>query len=235
MRTIWNVVSVMAVANLLALAGYFGWLAGSGRLDRERMERLREILAEPVAAEKARLDDEARQRDAAVEAEREARKSETIPVRASDRLELKLELSEIDRQRILASRREVDDLKRGLVREREILDAEREGFRAEVEAFEATRARLAEIEGSAQFKKSVATLNDLAPKAAVAILMELLGPGAPTTLDADGVQRVTAYLNAVKPDVRVGIFAELAKGDAKLAAELLERLRTRGLLAEVGR
>lgn len=231
MNTLWRVASVMAVANLLAIVGYVGWLAGTGRLDRDRIVAIRAMLAEPIAQEKARLEEEAKVREAALAQEREAARPAVLPIRADERLRLKLEMSDIDRQRLLALRREVEDLRAGLMRERAMVEAERAAFEAQKADFEATTARLASIEGSAQFKKSVATLNELPAREGIAILLELLGPGAASELDPFGAERVVSYLDAVKPDVRAAIFAQLAKDNPALAAELLERLRTRGLLA----
>ena len=44
MRTIWNVLSFMAVVNMLALAGLGIWLWQSGRLSAERARSVKELF-----------------------------------------------------------------------------------------------------------------------------------------------------------------------------------------------
>ena len=45
MKTLWNIVSFLAVVHLLALVMFVGWLWKSGRLDGARIDELREMLA----------------------------------------------------------------------------------------------------------------------------------------------------------------------------------------------
>ena len=49
MRTLWNAIAFLAVVNLLALAFAGGWLYRTGRLDRDRIEAVREIFRRPVS------------------------------------------------------------------------------------------------------------------------------------------------------------------------------------------
>ena len=53
MKRVWTIISILAVANLLALGGFVGWLKTSGRLNKERMQQLRELFA-PTIAESAK-------------------------------------------------------------------------------------------------------------------------------------------------------------------------------------
>src|SRR3954469_9091253 len=64
MKSLWNIVSFMAVVHLLALLIFIGWLWQSQRLDRDRIGDLRTLLATPVpqakdAASKNLLDAQA--------------------------------------------------------------------------------------------------------------------------------------------------------------------------------
>ena len=45
MKTLWNIVSFLAVVHLLAVVMFVGWLWKSGRLDEARVGELREMLA----------------------------------------------------------------------------------------------------------------------------------------------------------------------------------------------
>lgn len=53
MRTLWNAIAFVAVVNLLALAFAGGWMWRTGRLDRTRLEAVREIFRLPIEAEAA--------------------------------------------------------------------------------------------------------------------------------------------------------------------------------------
>lgn len=220
MKSLWSFIGVLAVAHLLALAGLGAWLVGTDRLDGERLERVRTILSETIPEEKARLAEEA---DAAEQARiLEAAKAAeaTMPIGAADRVQLKLELSEIDRQQFLRMQREMQDLKLSLTRERQLLDDDVVKFQTEKADFDAYRKRLLEIEGSAQFKKTLATYEGLKAKDAMASLNALL--------EQDQQDQVVSYLSAMEERQRTKIIAEFNKLDPTLAADLLERLRTRG-------
>ncbi len=50
MRTLWNAFSFLAVVNLLALILVIAWLGYSDRLDRDRLEAMRDLLSPPISA-----------------------------------------------------------------------------------------------------------------------------------------------------------------------------------------
>lgn len=56
MRNLWSAVSFLSVVNILAILLVVGWLHQSGRLDRDRIERVRTIFRLPVAEEQAALE-----------------------------------------------------------------------------------------------------------------------------------------------------------------------------------
>ena len=59
MKTLLKLVLVLAVANLLAVAGFVGWLFASGRVDGDRVTRVRDIFRPTIAEEQASLADAA--------------------------------------------------------------------------------------------------------------------------------------------------------------------------------
>lgn len=223
MRSAWHVITVMALANLIAIVGFVWWLHFSGRIDGDRVETIRAMLAEPIDAERARKNAEAAEAEAEHERQAEIRQMSGPPVSASEALSLRIETSEIDLQRIQRLNREVRDLTATLSRERRELDREREAFEKMRAAFEAMREEIARIEGDEQFAKSVGVLESLRPADAKQTLLELI--------DSDRAQ-VVAYLNAMKARQRSKVMTEFVKdGQADLAAELLEEIRLRGLVA----
>ena len=248
MKTIWNIVSVLALANVLAVAGVVGWLSGSGRLDAQRLRDLRELLAEPAAEERAREEQEAAAAEAAIAAQEQAARDNEAPLSAAEQLHVRLDLSEVDHQQMERLRVETSDLKETIELGQARLAQERAEFQAQRDAFEQMRADLERVEGSAQFRKAVGTLAGLRPDEAVAILLEILRrPGGDGAVPADGgagadpdraipimlggAEQVVAYVDAMPERSRNRIMSSLAESDPVLAADLLERLRTRGLLA----
>lgn len=66
MKTLWNIVAVLSLANLLAIAALIGWLGWSGRVTRDRIETIQGLFAEPsdvvaaqLAAEQVAREEEA--------------------------------------------------------------------------------------------------------------------------------------------------------------------------------
>ena len=51
MKNLWNIISFMSVVNLIALLLFFGWLWKTDRLSMDRVQRLRDMLAETNAEE----------------------------------------------------------------------------------------------------------------------------------------------------------------------------------------
>lgn len=217
-RTLWTILTVLALANLLAMGAFTGWLISTSRLDADRFNRVRAMLTETREAEETRLEDEARREAVAAALAEEERRSLIPPLTAADRLRNNDLAQEVDRQRVERMTREVRDLQRTLERERDTLDGRIEVFERDKAAFESMRRRIREIEGQDQFRKSVQHLQAQKPIKARDILQSLI--------DGGEIDQAVSYLNAM--DNRqaakvIGAFEEPA-----MAADLLERLRTRG-------
>jgi hypothetical protein len=249
MKTVWNILSILAVANLLAMVAFAGWLKSGDRLDAARLMKIRDMLRETRAQQ---ADREASEASMAAEARAAGPAEAVIPIAASELLEQRLSGDAIDQQRLERLRREVSDLQQTLRRERAILDEQRDQFKAERDEFEERLARLEELKGSQQFKKSLGTLEALKPTEAKAVLLEMLGagPGAapqdtapdsvgsqsaatPPQETTDRYEQVVAYLDAMQDRVRAKLMTEIATDNPALAADLLDRLRTHGLAARV--
>lgn len=234
MKTIWGIISAMAIGNLLALAGFTGWLVASDRMDWERARQLRAIIQEPIPEQRERERSEKEMLEQATRARELAAQSEApgIPITADGVVQAKIEASEMDLQRINRMRQLVSDLQETVRIEREQLEREREAFERQKSAFEAEQARIAEIEGAEQFQTALRVYEGLRPDAARNMLGQLLtGAGAAGGSPERGEELVVAYLNAMQDRQRNKIIAEFEKDDPALAAGLLERLRTRGLAA----
>lgn len=221
MKTAWNIITLVALANVIAIVGFIWWLHFSGRLDMDRVERVREILTETISDQVSREMQAAAEQEADAIVRAEEAKLAGPPVTAGETLALRIEASEIDQQRLQRLRREVKDLTESLARERRMLDTEMADFKARVDDFEKMRDEIARIEGDAQFAKSVAVLDSLKSKEAKGMIEELV--------NTDRAQAVS-YLNAMEPRSRTKVLTEFNKaGQTALATELLEEIRVHGL------
>lgn len=252
MKIIWNALSVVAVANLLALLGFVGWLRADDRLNADRARAVRAVFGktlteEAAEAAKAKADQEAVEKAAA-----EAKRKDQPPLTAEQRVALRLEATEIDRQRMERLQREVEDLQRVLATERTALDRDRAAFLAEKSAFEAASAATRRALEDGQFQKTLGVLSTMKPKDAVGLLTQMLkgasfaptsqppalAAGGATGTESDaaaaaGEEQVVSYLDAMDEKPRGRIMTELAKTDPVLATRLLGRIRDRAQFAPV--
>lgn len=223
MRTLLVSVAVVAVANLVGLLGFAGWLVGSGRLDAQRLQHVRSMFAETIQDQRSRESDEAAAEVSLALAAEQARKDARPPMTATEQLAARVEATEIDRQRAERLRREVADLQRGLEQREAELERQRRVLARERDEFERMRQDIVSQTTSEQFKKALATMEGLKPADAKKAFKEIID-GDPS----GGVGQVVSYLNAMDDRIRTKIVTEFIKEDSKLAAELLERMRMRG-------
>jgi len=225
MRTILNALVIFALANLFAALGFVGWLGLNDRLSIDRVKRVGEMFSETVTGEQKRLGAEAEERAALLQASDQVDDADLVPVETSELLRRSIEANELKRQELERLHREVEDLKATLQRERDDVDRGRQVLEAERAAFDAERAKIREIEGSAQFEKALAVLKNLKPDKAWEMLTATLAEGE------DGMTRTVEFLNALPDRQRAKVLGECIDDDSALAAALLDRLRTRGLEA----
>ncbi len=252
MKRFWTALSVIALANLIAMAGFVGWLAKSDRLDMERVRHIRVMLNKTLSEEKAETDAAMVKAAADEKALEEAKLAGKPPLTAAERLAARVEASELDIQRAERLKREVQDLQRQLNDERAKLDARDAQLKADRKAFDEMVASNTAATTDLQFQKTLAVMEALKPAQAIAMLKEMIPdpaamPMAP--VEANGpmtsgtaaiappasrnLTRVVSYLDAMDDKHRAAIMKDLAKSEPKLAAELLERIRKQGEFARV--
>ncbi|MFI4882793.1 MAG: hypothetical protein ACIAQU_09435, partial [Phycisphaerales bacterium JB064] len=145
MRNLWTIVSVLAIANLFALGSFVGWLGASGRLDRERLQDLKQLLAESPQEREARLSSEVAQEEQRqqeiTKLEEQVQTLMTSPMTAEELVRLQQEAAMAADQRMTRAMRELEDLRGLLARERAEADRLGEAIELQRAAFE---ARIAE-------------------------------------------------------------------------------------------
>ncbi len=220
MKKLTKALLIVAVLNLLAVLAGAGWLFSSGRVNKDRINNMTQLFDVPVAIEEATLRAEQAEIDKAL-AEQETPIPE-LALNAQERNLVRVEMTQVDRQRFDRMKRDVENLQTALRVERDNLLRARNDLTAEQEKFDEMRARLAELEGGQQFAKSLATLSGMKAKDAKAVLSALL-------VEAKD-EEVVSYLSSMDDRIRTQIMSEFIKaGEEQLAANLLESIRLRGL------
>jgi hypothetical protein len=224
MRMLWQAVSFIAVVNLLAIAILIGWLASSGRLSRERMLAVRELLAPTIAEAQAAADAEAAEAEAAQAAAQEAVRRANPPLASEAHLST---IADYQRANLQAEQRMVDQaaqLREDLESRMGQLERDREAFEAEKLAWRDSIRAEHDQRSDEQFRKTVALYESVKPALAKDWLMNLIEVGES--------EQVVAYLNAMQTRAAKKILEQF-KGEAEgeLAAQLLEDLRSLGLNA----
>lgn len=230
MKTLWNMISVMALANFLAICGVVGWLWSSDRLDKGRVEQIREAFAETVTERDARLATEQAEADSLALASQAADDVGSAPIGSIDRLALQDEIFEGGFAKYQLLQRQVEDLTSVLNEREAALKSWEQDLAKQENKFNQRRQELADLEGSEQFRKTVSTYESMKADIAKSMMATLL-EATPERSEEEGMDLVVAYLNAMKARARTKIIEEFQQASPQLASTLLERLRTRGLLA----
>ena len=77
---------------------------------------------------------------------------------ADERNRVRMDMVQVDRQRLERTEREIRDLKGSLDRQQRMIDADRAALEAEKQAFAEMRERLEVIEGADQLAKALSVL-----------------------------------------------------------------------------
>ncbi len=221
MRSIWIIISTLAIAHLLALLGFVGWLGSTDRLSRDRVGRLRTLFTSTIAQDRAEFSEQDRKDQEARAAEQERARDAIPPGAAEQKLAAASQQEQVADLQGRRFMRDTANLINTLTKDREALDRDRAAFALEVEAFKRMRQRIAAEEGSEQFQKAVALYQSLKPDQARSMFASLITQGQ--------TEQVVAYLNALPARNSSKILAAFQANDPALAADLLERLRKRGM------
>lgn len=236
MKRLVTAFAALAVVNLLGILGAVGWLAATQRLNGARVEAIRAILHEPVPVEAARLEAEQKAAEAEQPVVEEAL-PETPPLGAEQLVSMQQEMGQAAEFRLQKMDRESAALSLTTKIELQRLEDQRVRFAKERDAFNAMCDQIAAVKGDEQFQAALSVLTTVKPDKAKAMLQEIIDGRAGEVGLADsagmtGLDRAVAYLDEMDEMVRGKVMAEFVDDSPTLAAELLERLRTFGLMAD---
>lgn len=181
MKTIFQGIVIIALANLLAGAGFVGWLLTSDRLSWDRVRQAREALSVTITAQEALREAQEVKKTADDAAAVEAAKAIKPPLTASEQLSARVEATQIDRERAARLKQEVASLQRRLSEHGDRLAAERADLDRQRKAFAVERVQAKSGSGTEQFQKALGILTALKPAAAKAMLMEIIRAGPAKT------------------------------------------------------
>ena len=219
MNRLWNICAFIALANLVALVGVLLWLMTTGRVDSDRVDRLRSLFAKPVAVEL--VEAEAEQEAQQLQLEQSLEEGSLVALPASSRWPID-SLTKIRMKEQMMQRRFSDELKRDA---QEVLMAEQR-LKAERDAFEREKAEYLRLQEQAEqqrnatdFKQAVKDLESMPSKTAKNLIVEICATGP------EGVDLALRWMKSMRQGSRASIIASMkSEEELKLASSLLQSL-----------
>lgn len=226
MRMIWSAFSFLAVVHLLALLMFVAWLWSSNRLNAERVQELRALLAPTIEEAQAM----AAEREAEAAEEREQWEAEVRRLRPPVSSEVQLrQISRVEELELRSLNR--IESERKMLREQfetamsQLEDRER-ALEQQRQDWQDTIAEEAARRADEQFAQTVQQYESIPPKQGKGMIVQLVNEGE--------MKQAVAYLDAMNPRAASKILREFKVGaEIELATRLLEELRTFGVPAEV--
>jgi len=225
MKTLWQVISLLAVVHILGLAGFVGFLAGTDRINAERVELVRDTFMLTVAEEQAEEEELAAvAADAESTDERVATASDIddpAPVSVAERLAQERAQNEATLRQIERTRKEVEDLRRNLKLAQERVQKQHDQLMAEKKAVEEKLTQIEQRLNDEGFKKAVQLYEALPAKQTKQMFVKLIGEGQ--------IEQVVMYMEAMESRKAGGVMKEFkSEADLAMAVDIAERLRARG-------
>jgi hypothetical protein len=222
MKTLWNIVSFLAVVHLLALLIFIGWLWQSQRLSVERMHELRGVLAMTVPQQQAAAARTATQIQQQHDRDVQEQRRNDPPVDSAAQIKHVSLIKQQEEQ----SRRRLQDEKTILLGQLAAATSELDQQRSELErtrtqwenAVRTDRQRKTDE----QFLQTIKQYEQVPPKQGKKMIAELVS--------RDQFDMAVAYLDAMNPRAASKILREFkTDSEIALATQLLEELRTFGM------
>lgn len=232
MRALFTAVVLFVFINALALVGLFAWLAGTGRLDKERADRVVELFKTTITEQEQLEQEVAAAEEASRKVAEQAIRMEQVangPITPEIRLQRIEEVSQHQRQLVERRQVEIDAIQRQLDLTRSRVDEQIAAFEQRQAAFElAVQERLQQFQDE-DFRQAVALLEGLPPKQGKELLQEYIDQG--------NQGQVVDYLAAMQTRLATKVLKEFKEPrEVEQAAELVElvRLRSEELRTEAG-
>ena len=216
MRTFWQVISMLSVLHVIGALALLGWLVGTQRVNRERVDRGADLFRLTIAQEQRATE------QAALEGEADP-SGQVVPTMGFQSTEQRLDADRrrqsIERQQAEGGQSGVRALARRLELARGQLEREQQELREEQLAFDQRVAQWQEVHNEEGFKQTVSLYEQLPPKQVKQMFNALMDQPA-------GIDRVVQYLSAMQPRKAGAVLGQYKQpSESARAAELTERLR----------
>lgn len=231
MKTIWSVITILAIAHMLSLIGFIGYLAGTDRLNRDRIDAVRAIFVPTIAEDAASAAEEEASNETGDDADplllsTDSTAGESGHERpgagSEDRYKRLQTVDDLLRERQLRFEKDREHLKQTLEEENRKLQKGWDDLHAEQAAFQRELDRQRSLREDEQFQKMVGILKGLSGK-------ELKGKFDAFLADGN-MDLVIDVLDAFDSRTAQKVMKEYKSDEENaLAAELLRRLKDRGL------
>ena len=225
MRTLWTIVSVVLLINVLAVGGFIAWLNGSGRLNQERMTQVVNLFSKTIEEEKKDQAAAEAEKEKEEVAQREAARLQRIadgPAQVAQQIAEDQEKSEIALQRYERLKRDIEDLRRSNELARRLLEDERAKLDADRKAFEQILEKERKRRDDEDFKQAVKMYESLRARQVKELFRQLLSQGRS--------EDVLQYLAAMELRKAAAVITEFKEpGETAQAADLIQSLRERGV------
>jgi hypothetical protein len=228
MRSLWNIISFLAVVHLLALIMFVIWLWQSQRLTSQRIEQMRDMFSVSAVEERDAAEQAAQEAEALRVKDAQEQRKNDPPLDSASQVQ---HISTIRLQEEQARRR-LDDEKEKLLRQLAQSTAQINQQQVEFErqrlAWEQSTKDDQQRKTDEQFLQTVKQYEQLPPKQGKRMLMELV--------NQNQMEQAVAYLHAMNARAASKILKEFkTDSEIALATKLLERLRTLGKEGDAAR
>ena len=224
MRTVWTSLCLMLIVNLLLLIGLFGYLSISGRLDKQRFRAAVDLFRltineqRKIKVEDDRLAEEKQQATEKIGRLQEAAKR---PMTLAERLDAQTQSDDMAMERFNRMRRVKSDLESYFQRMKLNVEKQRAQLDVDRKAFQDALEREKQLSEDPNFKQAVNMYQQIRPKQAKEMFQQLI--------DQNKTEEVVKYLAAMQLRKAAKVLQEFTKDDVAQAANLIERLRNRGI------
>ena len=219
MNRLWNICAFIALVNLVALLGILFWLMTTGRVDSDRVERLRALFAKPVAVEL--MEAEAQREAEELQLEQSLEEGSLLGLPSSSRWPID-SLTKLRMEEQMMQRRFSDELQRDsqeVLMAEQRLNSEREAFEREKTEYLRLQEEAEQQRNAADFKQSVKDLESVPPKTAKNLIVETCAIGP------EGTDLALRWMKAMRQGARASVIASMkSEEELKLASSLLQSL-----------
>ncbi len=224
-RSIAFAILLLLALHFVALLGVVGWLAGTGRLDKQRVHQVVDTFKLTISQAQQQQQEAEQQAKQAQEKAEQAARLEAVadgPRTLQDHLAAEQRTDALAMHRVERIERETDDLRQQIERAKKLISKQKQELQQERDKFEQAVKKHNEQKASEDFQQTVKMYEQLKPDQAKQMFQDLIAQGE--------TDRVVDYLAEMQLRKAAKVLQQF-KSDQEIqqATLLLEKLRNRGV------